>query len=70
MAKNSGATRRDSGVAKRLGSAARTGGGGAGVIAKVKNFLGLNPIKSNFINAGGRLNAARSRKAGGGGARK
>jgi hypothetical protein len=40
MAKAFGATRRDSGVRGRLGAAARTGGGGAGIVSRVMNFLG------------------------------
>jgi len=71
MAKAFGATTRSSRVGRQLGAAARTGGGGAATIGKVTSFLagGRGPT-ANFVNAGGRLNAARARKSGGGGGRK
>jgi hypothetical protein len=66
MAKNTGATRRDSGVAKKLGSAAFRGGGGSKTIGKVVASLAAKPITSNFLRKNGSLNAAPKKKSSGG----
>jgi hypothetical protein len=59
-----GATKRSSTVRASLGSAARVGGGGKGVISKVANFLagkGNRPT-GNLVGKGGKLNLGPGRK--------
>ena len=55
-------TRKSARVAKSLGTAARTGGGGKNTIAKAVRSLAKNPIKADFVSKSGKLNLGPGRK--------